>query len=193
MRAAAVAQFILLDERPDLAGLALGHLPQLLEVDLDVEVAGVGEQRAILHPFEMLGPQYPPGPRNRDEDVSARSGLERRHHLVAGHSRLERPERLDLADDHHRAGAAGAFGDALASPAVADHHDRVPGEQHVGGADDPVERRLAGAVAVVERPLGTSLVDRQHRAPQPGLFLETAQPQQPGRRLLGASDERVQG
>ena len=98
-------------------------------------------------------------------NTSPRSAAsQRRHHLVAGHPRLERAQRVDLADDHRGAGAAGALGDPLAGPAVPDDDERVAGEQHVAGADDPVERRLAGAVAVVERALGARLVDREHRA-----------------------------
>ena len=152
----------------------------------------VGEQRAVLHQREVLAAQHPPGAGDGHEDVAARGGLERRHHLVAGHPRLERPQRVDLADDHRRARAAGALGDPLAGPAVADDHERVAGEQHVAGADDPVERRLAGPVAVVERPLGAGLVDREHRAGELPVVLEPPQPHEPGGRLLGAADQPVE-
>ena len=83
-----------------------------------------------------------------------------------------------------RPGAAGALGDPLAGGAVAEQHQRAAGQQQVGGAQDAVERRLAGAVAVVEGALGARLVHRDHRAGEPALRLEPAQAQQPGGGLL---------
>ncbi len=61
---------------------------------------GVGQQRAVLHPLEVLAAQDPPRSRHRDEDVARARPPQRRHHLVAGHPRLERPHRVDFANDH---------------------------------------------------------------------------------------------
>ena len=123
-----------------------------------------------------------------DEDVAALGGAQRRHDLEALHARLERAHRVDLAHDHLGAGAAGAHRDALAGEAVAEHHDRAAGEQQVGRAQDAVERRLAGAVVVVEEALGGGLVDGEHGAAEPPLGLERAQAQQAGGRLLRAAE-----
>src|SRR3989304_127244 len=48
---------------------------------------------------------------------------------------------------------------ALAAPAVAGDHDVLAGDQHVGGADHPVDGRLARAVAVIEEMFGGGVVD----------------------------------
>ena len=53
---AAPAEVVLLHERPDVADLDGGGA-QGVEVDLDVEVAGVGEDRAVLHALEVLAAQ----------------------------------------------------------------------------------------------------------------------------------------
>ena len=87
----------------------------------------------------------------------------RGHHLEAVHHGLERTQRVDLADDDVGAVALGAHRDAVAAPAVADHDDAEPGDQHVGRPDHAVERRLAGAVAVVEEVLGVGVVDGDDR------------------------------
>ena len=50
--------------------------------------------------------------------------------------------------------ALGAQRDAAAAVAVAGDDEGLAGEQHRRGAQDAVERRLAGAVDVVEVPLG---------------------------------------
>ena len=47
------AEDVLLDERAHLAH-GVGAGAQRLEVDLDVEVPGVGEHGAVLHPLEVL-------------------------------------------------------------------------------------------------------------------------------------------
>ena len=48
----------------------LGQLGQLGEVELDVEVAGVGQQRAVLHPLEVLAAQDPARAGDGDEQVA---------------------------------------------------------------------------------------------------------------------------
>ena len=92
-----------------------------------------------------------------------RRGPVHRHHREAVHRRLERPDRVDLGDDHPGAHAAHPHRDALAAPAVAGDDDRLAGQQDVGGAQDAVDRALAGAVAVVEEVLGVGVVDGDHR------------------------------
>ena len=57
---------------------------------------------------------------------------------------------IDFGDDHVGAEALGAHGDAASAPAVARDDHFEAGEQQIGGADDAVERGLAGAVAIVE-------------------------------------------
>ena len=76
---------------------------------------------------------------------------------------LERPHRVDLGDDHVRALPLRPRCDAAADPAVAGDDEPLAGEQDVRRADDPVDRRLARAVAVVEHVLRLRLVDGDDR------------------------------
>ncbi len=130
---------------------------------------------------------------HRHEEIAAFGGVEHGHHLEALHPGLERVHRVDLAHDHVGARAAGALGDPLARRAVAQQDERVAREQQVGGAQDPVERRLARAVAVVERALGARLVHREHRAAQAAVRLQAPQAQQARGGLLGPPDQPVGG
>ena len=68
------AQLELLDERQDLAA---GHRQrgQLVDGDLDVEVARVGEHRAVLHALEVLAREHLAPAGHGDEDVAARRGV----------------------------------------------------------------------------------------------------------------------
>ena len=74
--AAAVGHHELLDER---AHLALGdrHLAQLRDVDLDVEVAGVADDGAVLHDLERAGVDDVDVAGDGDPDVADLGGLDR--------------------------------------------------------------------------------------------------------------------
>ena len=186
---APVAEVVLEDERPDLAGLGDGELAQAGQVDLDVEVAGVREDRPVLHALEVLAAQDARDAGDGDEDVAALGRGQPGHDLVALHAGLERGHRIDLADDHRRAGAARSLGDAAAGGAVAEHDHGAAGEQDVGRAQDAVERGLASAVAVVEGALRARLVDGEDRARQDVLGGHRTQPHETGDRLLGRTRE----
>ena len=112
-----------------------------------------------------------------------------RQHLEAVHDRLERAHRVDLGDDHVRAHPARAHRHAAADPAVAGDDEGLAREQHVRRADDPVDRRLAGAVAVVEEVLRLRVVDRDDREAELALALERLQADDAGGRLLRAGDD----
>jgi hypothetical protein len=62
----------------------------------------------------------------------------------------------------------------------------------VGGADDPLQRGLAGSMAVVERALGSRLVDREHGARELSLLLQAAQADQASGGLLCAANQPAQ-
>ena len=77
--------------------------------------------------------------------------------------------------------------DRAAARAVTRHHDRLAGQQHVRGPQQPVDDRLAGAVAVVEHPPGHRGVGGHDREGQRAGRRHPAQPGDPGRRGLAAA------
>ncbi len=128
-----------------------------------VVVAGVADDGAVLHRVEVAADEDVLHAGGGDEDVAQLGRLVHRHHAQALEHRLERLGRLDLGGDHARAHAGRAHGHAAPAVAVAGHHDRLAGQEHAGGAQDAVERRLPGAVHVVEVPLCLAVVDRVDR------------------------------
>ena len=86
--------------------------------------------------------------------------------LVAVHRRLQRADRVDLGDDDPGALAAQRLGAALADVAVAADDRDLAADQHVGGAVDAVDERVAAAVHVVELGLGDRVVDVDRREQQ---------------------------
>ena len=64
-----------------------------------------------------------------------------------------------------------------------------PAMQAVGGADDAVERGLAGAVAVVEEVLGVGVVHRDDRVLERAVGGHGRETDDAGRGLLGAADD----
>ena len=81
------------------------------------------------------------------------------------------------------------LGDPAADPAVARDHDAPAGDQQVRRPQDPIERRLAGPVAVVEEVLRERLVDRDDREAQGIIGGHRLQPDHAGGRLLGARED----
>ena len=122
------------------------------------------------------------------EDVADLGRLRHRQHLEPVHDGLERLQRVDLGDDHVRAHALRAGRKPAAAPAVARDDELRSGEQLVRRAHDPVDRRLARAVAVVEQVLRVRLVDGDDREAERAVSLQRLQPDDAGRRLLGAAD-----
>ncbi len=184
----AVLQRELVHERPD-GPPAARHRAERRQVDLDVEVAGVRQDRAVLQPAEVVARQDRGVAGDGDEDVAHLRRPGHRHHLEAVHDRLERAQGLDLGDDDVGAHALRPGGDAAAAHPVAGDDERASGQQDVRRAQDAVDRGLPRAVPVVEEVLGVGVVDRDHRKRQHALLLHRTKPDDTRRRLLRAADD----
>jgi hypothetical protein len=165
-----------------------GEAAQRRDVDLDVEVAGIRQDRAVLHALQVGAADHVLVSGRRAEDVAHLGSPRHRQHLEAVHRRLERRHRIDLRDDHVRAHAARPARHAAPDPAVAGDDEPLAGEEDVRRPDDPVDRRLARPVAVVEEVLRSRLVDGNDREAELAVALERLQPDHAGGRLLRAGD-----
>ena len=108
---------------------------------------------------------------------------------MAVHVRLERCHRIDLDHGDAAAGAAGGAREPLADPAVADDAELAAREAQVRQPVDRGERRLAGAVAVVEQVLAERVVGGDRRKGELSCSRHRPQPCDAGRRLLGHAGE----
>src|SRR5271169_4596566 len=90
---------------------------------------------------------------NRDENVADLGCFVHGHNAETVHHSFDGFGRIDFGDDHVGAHALGAHGDAASAPAVTCNDQFQASEQQVGGANDAVERGLAGAVAIVKKVL----------------------------------------
>ena len=96
--------------------------------------------------------------------------------------RVQRGRRLALALS---TAGQGALGDDR-------YHEFRSCQQEVGGANDAVERGLAGAVTVVEQVLGVGVVDRDDGKLQHAFFGHGAQADHAGGGFFGAADHAFQ-
>ena len=133
------------------------------QVQLGIEVARVGHDRAVVHDLEVLAPEDVEVAGRGDEQVAPGGGIAVGHDREPVHQRLERADRIDLDDRDVGAVAVHPGRDALADPAVAGDDDLAAGDEDVRRPQDAVERALAGPVAVVEEVLGLGLVDGHDR------------------------------
>ena len=164
--AAAVRQAPLVHLRLDLDLLDAGDRREAGHVDLVVEVADVADDREVLEAQQVLGGDDARVAGARDDDVDLVDDRLEAGDLEAVHRRLQRADRVDLADDDARALAAERLGRALADVAVARDEGDLAAHQHVGGAVEAVGQRVADAVVVVELRLGDRVVDVDRREEQ---------------------------
>src|SRR5918998_2068515 len=101
----------LLDETTRLA-LLDAHLLQSGDIDLDVEVARVGDDATVLHGREVFAGDHVFIAGGSHDEVGDSCGLDHGHHAEAVHRRFQSPYGIYLGDDHVRPQALGALGDA---------------------------------------------------------------------------------
>ena len=166
-----------------------GELFKPRHVDLDVEVPGVCEYRAVLHRLEVFSRNDAAAPGDGDEHIAHARRVLHRHDLVPVHDGFERADRVDLGDDDLCAQPLCAQRHALAAPAVA-------GDDNVFASDDEVRRAvytvphgLTSAVAVIKHVLAVGLVDHDHREAQLMVLRHDLEPVYAGGRLLAAADD----
>src|SRR5215207_10000998 len=172
---ASVLRCVLVHERADQAGLALTHLFQSGNIDLYIEVTGVGNDGAISHDLKVLTIDHIDIAGDRAEEIADLCCFSHGHHLKTIHDRFERLHRVDFRDDDLRAHAACAGGKTASAPAVACHYKILASQQDVGGADDTVNGRLTRAIAVIEQVLGQGIVYRDDREFQNVVFFHRFQ------------------
>src|SRR5204862_2185716 len=98
--------------------LADGKFAQGGDIYLDIEVAGVGEDGAILHHQKVLGADHAAHAGSRHKDIAKRRSIGHGHDLEAIHHSFEPTNRVDLANDDLGAHAPGTHGDTLATPTI---------------------------------------------------------------------------
>src|SRR5438067_8165298 len=188
--AVAVLERVLVDELAH--GALLPVLLQPGDVDLDVEVAAVRDDGAVLHPLEMRLGEHAGVAGHGAEEVADLRCLQAGHDAEPVHGGFQRLQRIDLGDHHVRPHPLRAHGEAAAAPAVAEDYEDAAREQTVGRAHHAVDRRLPGAVTVVEHVLGQGVVDADDREGERAAPLHRAQADDAGGRLLGAADDVLQ-
>src|SRR5215210_7166182 len=108
---------ILLDEGAQ-GFYRLGHVPQSLQVQFEVEMAAVTNNGAILHAGEMLRIYDMAVARHGDEYIPHGGGIRYGHHTKSVHHGLYGFNRVYLRNDHVGPHSARAHGDALTAPTI---------------------------------------------------------------------------
>src|SRR6266511_3968507 len=154
---------ILFHERADEIGLARAHLFQGGDVDLHIEVTGVGNDRSIPHDFKVMTINHVNITGDGAEEIADLRCLTHRHHLKTIHDRFECLHWINFCDDDLCTHAACTGGETASAPAVACHHEVFSSQQDVCRTDDTVNGGLTRAIAVIEQVLGQSIVHCDHR------------------------------
>src|ERR1035441_6821084 len=166
-----------------------GHASQSIQIDLDVEMAGVTNDGAVLHLFEMIAGDDALVAGEGDEQVADDGCLAHGHHTEAVHDGFDGFGGIDFGDDDVGAQASGAHGDAASAPAVTGDYQGHAGQQHISRSDDAVNGALSGSVAVVEQMLGEGVVDGDDGVAQHLLLGHGVEANDAGGGFLSAADD----
>src|SRR5579864_1816963 len=188
---AAVAQRVLFDELARSA-LRRRHFLQRGNINLDIEVAGVGNDRAILHYFEVIFGEHVLVAGDGAEDVAKLRGFGHGHHAETVHGSFERLGRVDLGDNDFGSSATRAAGETASAPAVSGDDEFRSREQKVGRSNDAIDGGLSSAVAIVEKVLGVSVVDGDDGILQHAFFRHCTQANDAGGGFFGAADHAIE-
>jgi hypothetical protein len=185
----AVAEVIGVHVRPHVTMDRGGEGGQRPDVDLHVEVPGVGENGAIAHDRDVFLADHVDRSGHGHEHLGDRRGLGHRQHPEAAQRRVQGPDRIDLGHDDLGAEPAGALGHAPAARPEPGHHDGLPRQKRVRGPHDAVDHRLAGPAGALDHALGRGVVGRDHRERERALGGHPAQPDHArGGRLAASPD-----
>src|SRR5258706_16283802 len=113
-------ELVLLDKRSDSYSLR-GQLAKSHKVELEIKVATVTNQRAVLHFCEMLAVDNVAVASHRNENISQRRRCSDWHKSETIHHRPDRFDRVDLKDNYLCAPTANPPGHTLSPPNVTDN------------------------------------------------------------------------
>src|SRR5712672_570881 len=159
---AAILHLVFIHHRTHFA-LASGQFFQSRDINLDVEVAGVADDRSALHFLEVLAANDALVARHGDINVTFLHGFGHGHDAEAVHGSFNALHWINFGDDDVGAKTLGAHSDAASAPAVTGYDDLESSEEHIGGANDAVNGGLPSAVAIVKEMLGHGVVDGNDR------------------------------
>src|SRR6266498_4379902 len=91
-------ELVLFDKRAELLFL-LTQLTERYQVQLDVEVTRIGDERPVVHLSEMLAVDYVPVAGNGNKDIAKRRSFFHCHYPHSIHNRFDGANRIDLAHD----------------------------------------------------------------------------------------------
>ena len=154
-------------------------------------MAGVAEDRLILHDTEVLLGNDVLAPCHSHKNVAVLSCLVHRHDAESVHGRVECLERIDLSHDDVRAHTLGPHSGSLAAPSVAGNNNGLACDDQISRVHDRCPYRLTRAILVIIIMLRLRIVDGHHRAGQDSFLLPGFQSMDSRCGLLTASDQAV--
>jgi len=134
-------------------------LLQPSDVQLNVKVTNVANNRVVLHGAEVLTTDDVTAASGGDEDVALGDGSLHGGDFVTLHGSLKSVDGIDLSDDDTGTHTPESSGGTLADITVSSNNGNLSGNHNIGGALDSVNQRLAASVKVVELGLGDRVVD----------------------------------
>jgi len=177
-------------------GLDVDMLDRVLlqpsDIELNVEMANVADNRVILHNRKVLATDNVTATGGGDKDVGLLDGLLHSRDLVTFHSGLESVDGINLGHNDTGTHALESSGRALANITISSNDSDLSGNHDIGGTLDSVNEGLAAPVEVVKLGLCDRVVDVDGRNSELVLPEHLVQVVDTGGRLLRDTPDLVQ-
>ena len=129
------------------------------DIELDIEVSNVADNRIILHDSKVLATDNVTAAGGGDKDVGLPDGLLHGGDLVTLHGSLESVDGVNLGDNDTSTHTLEGSGGTLSDITVSGNDSDLTGDHDIGGTLDTVNEGLTASVKVVELGLGDRVVD----------------------------------
>src|SRR5581483_833729 len=167
------------------------QITQPHKIDFQIEMTGITDNRPVFHALEMLDINHMPIAGHRYKNVAKTGGFRQLHHSEPVHSSFQSFNRIDFSDDDIRTKATPTHSHSLAAPAIAHHHNGLPGKEYVSSPDHTVKGTLPRSIPVVEHMFCLRVINGNRRKPQDAITQHRPQSVNPCSRLFSTSDDFI--
>lgn len=129
------------------------------DIQLNIEVTNVADNRIILHGSKVLATDDVTAAGGGDEDVALLDSILHGGDFITLHGGLKSVDGVDLSDEDTGTHTPEGSGGSLADITISGNDGNLSGNHNISGTLDSVDQGLTASVQVVELGLGDRVVD----------------------------------
>ena len=166
-----------------------GKFFQMMLIDLNIKMTSIGQYSAVFHNLHMFFGDYIFAAGNGNEDIAIFGSLGHRHYSEAVKNSLNTLNRINFSNNDISAHAFGTHCNAFTAPTITGNYQSFAGNGKIGSTHNTIQRRLTGAITVIEKIFAVSIVYSNHRKSQMTGLGQSFQTMNAGSCLFAAANQ----